>query len=249
MRIGGVPLNIVWESPEINMKIIERLFAGASEAGVELIVFPETALSGFTPNAEKAYVRDACGFFKKQVDHWGIPAVYGFIDRRDSKFYNCAAFLSLDSEPLIYRKRKLFSYGGENIVYSPGDTNLSFKMKNIHFSLNICYDLRFPELFRANLPAEVMIVIANWPEKRANHWQALLKARAIENQSFVLGLNRTGVDGNGIEYDEAFSVLFDQDGNEVPFEAEKGLLLWELDYERMSILRDWRERFPALKDI
>jgi len=240
---------MVWEATEINMKIVERLFSEASTAGAELLVFPETTLSGFTMNPEKAYESRAHTFFKEQVDHWKMPAIYGYIDREDSKYFNCAAFLTPGSRPLIYRKKKLFSYGGEDSVYTAGVSRLSFNLTGVTFSVNICYDLRFPELFRDNLPSEIMIVIANWPERRAHHWLALLKARAIENQAFILGLNRTGVDGNGTKYDEAFSVLFDHDGNEVPFEAEKGLLLWDIDYEMLNILRDWREKFPALKDI
>ncbi len=249
MIIGGAAFDIAWEDPAKNMEKIAYIFDRAFENHVELLVFPEMSLSGFSLNPEKTYIPDSEVFFGGQVRRTSIAAIYGHVKRERSGYVNCASFLSTDRGPVTYGKRKLFTYGDEHRSYFPGSQARSFIHRGVEISLNVCYDLRFPELFRENVPAELMVVIANWPTTRARHWEVLLRARAVENQCFVLRVNRTGSDGNGIEYSGTESMLIDHNGDEIEVERIGELLIWELKDEAMERMRAWRRKFPALEDM
>lgn len=249
MLIGAPDFDTAWEDPTRNIERITRLFARAQARGVELLVLPEMALSGFSMNPENAFEPRAIEFFSELIENSKVAVVFGHVEKYASGYYNCASFISPSFGPLTYAKRKLFTYAGEAKHYFPGKDALTFEFEGISISLNICYDLRFPELFRDNLPAELMIVIANWPTPRASHWYSLLRARAIENQCFVLGVNRTGSDRLKIDYTGAGSVLYDYNGDESKSLYWDSLLLWKIERKELEKLRAWRAAFPALNDI
>ena len=146
-----------------------------------------------------------------------------------------------------YRKMQLFTLSGEDVKYGAGDGHRLFEWQGVKISPFICYDLRFPELFRpaARDGAELITVIASWPEVRSEHWVRLLQARAIENLAFVVGVNRCGTDPT-LTYDGR-SVGFDPHGNCL-FEANAAeqVILADIDVEQA---RQWRAKFPALKDM
>jgi predicted amidohydrolase len=140
-----------------------------------------------------------------------------------------------------------FTLPGEHIHYPAGAARTSFEWDGVRIAPFICYDLRFPELFRpaARNGAELIVVVANWPERRSEHWVRLLQARAIENQAYVLGVNRCGSDPE-FQYDGRSS-LFDPQGKPM-FEADRReqVLVAEVDG---AVVRKWRADFPALRDI
>ncbi|HOI62825.1 MAG TPA: nitrilase-related carbon-nitrogen hydrolase [Mesotoga sp.] len=249
MIIGGAALDIAWEDPAKNMEKIADIFDQAFKKHVELLVFPEMSLSGFSLNPEKTCTPYSDSFFDGLVRKTSIAAVYGHVEREESGYVNCASFLSTDLGPVTYGKRKLFTYADEHKSYVPGRQAISLIHQGIEISLNVCYDLRFPELFRENVPAELLVVIANWPSARARHWEVLLRARAVENQCFTLGVNRTGSDGKGVEYGGTKSMLIDHNGDEVEVEKVGELLIWELKDEAVERMRAWRRKFPALEDM
>lgn len=143
---------------------------------------------------------------------------------------------------LSYRKQKLFAYANEHGAYEPGSGPAIAMVRGVRLSLFICYDLRFPELFRAVAPdTDAILVIANWPSGRRPHWDALLPARAIENQCYVVGVNRTG-DAGGLSYDGG-SAAFDPWGERL---VPSGAGYVTLSAERVAEIR---HRFPFLRDL
>ena len=166
-------------------------------------------------------------------------------------YYNRGVFVIPSGEVISYNKRKCFGLAGEDKVFTPGQEKTIVEYKGWKIQLQICYDLRFPEILRNKLSAnlipsyDVLIFVANWPEKRKIHWQTLLAARAIENQSYVIGVNRIGEDGKGLLY-SGDSLVADALGNiktlpEKIEEVKTVSLSWEL-------LEKTRRDLPFLKD-
>ena len=163
------------------------------------------------------------------------------------QFYNrCLLFNRQGDLVASYSKHKLFSYAGEHKVFKAGSAPTTVEIDGEPFALLICYDLRFPELFRAVAKqVKGFIVIANWPDSRQVHWQTLLQARAIENQTYVIGINRVGIDGVNVPYSGS-SMILDPKGKRLAFETEKEAILEaSLDPEPMNA---YREKFPIWKD-
>jgi predicted amidohydrolase len=189
-----VQWDIVWESPERNRNTIDSLLANDDICPGDLVVLPETCLTGFTHNRDFAADNNQAdrAYFAGVAARLGVTLVSGTIE--DSQ--NVALVHGPAGDLLArYVKQQPFRHGGE--VWRAGDEPVVFDWNGIRVSPFICYDLRFPELFRAaaaRWQPELMLVIASWPVARIHHWTRLLTARAIENQCFVAGVNRTGSD-------------------------------------------------------
>jgi predicted amidohydrolase len=166
--------------------------------------------------------------------------------KQDMHFFNRWIFVTPESESWYYDKRHLFSMGGEDKFFSSGKTRLVFSFRGIRISPYICYDLRFPVWSRNCNDYDLMINAANWPESRSDVWNTLLKARAIENQCYVAGVNRIGTDGNGIKYCGE-SVILDPYGRIIASanSNEQGSITGEIS---MTELSDFRKKFPVLND-
>ena len=143
----------------------------------------------------------------------------------------------------FYDKRHLFSYSGEDKIYKSGEERVIVNVKGWRILLQVCYDLRFPVFARNNEDYDAILYVANWPETRIDAWNTLLKARAIENQSYVFGLNRIGTDGNNLTYPESSSCFF-ADGTVIS-EVNGNLVLAEFDEKKLS---QYREKFQFLGD-
>ena len=239
MKIGIVQFAPVWEDKTANIKIIERL------------IFPEMTLTGFTMNSsENAEEIDGIGFkyFIELSTRIKTDVISGIIEKDRGKNYN--SLIHFDSRGLIkavYKKIHPFSLAKENDYYSGGKEGV-ITTHNLHsIGLSICYDLRFPELYRlyGKAETEILINIANWPEKRIMHWNHLLRARAIENQCFVFGVNRTGND----PYQEypGNSAIYDPLGKEIiAIGDEEGIFEVDIDLDEVKSVR---ESLGFLKDI
>jgi len=169
------------------------------------------------------------------------------IERYNKDVFN--SLIHFDNKGLIrirYRKIHSFSLAGENKNFSSGDTPVTTRIGKITFGLSICYDLRFPELFRyyGKNKADVLINIANWPVDRIEHWDKLLQARAIENLSYMIGVNRVGEDTT-LEYDGHSSVI-DPMGNVISCSEKEEILITEIDLEKVE---ETRTKLPFLNDI
>ncbi len=249
MKIALVQYSPVWENVRENISKIDKLLESFNDE--TLLVFPEMTLTGFTMNSGNfAEEIDGEGFlyFIKKSAAIKKHIFAGIIEKDEDQFFN--SLIHFDDKGLItarYRKIHLFSMSGENKYYSAGKETVVTKIDKVKIGLSVCYDLRFPELYRfyAKEKAEIIVDIANWPVQRIEHWKHLLKARAIENQCFVIGVNRTGADPFH-KYNGA-SAVFDPMGIELIITGEEeGVYSVELD---LSKVNEVRKNLPFLEDI
>ncbi len=250
MKLGLVQYTPVWENPEENILKIEELIK-TSNSNFDLLIFPEMTLTGFTMNAEKfAEEIDGTGtkYFMHLAQRLKTDIFTGIIELDGSSIYN--SLVHFDSLGLIkarYRKIHPYSKAKEDQYYTAGEEIVITKMNQVKFGLSVCYDLRFPELYRlySKERVEVLIDIANWPVPRIEHWKVLLRARAIENQCFMVGVNRVG-DDPGNQYNGC-SAVFDPMGNEIVMIQDSEMIIEaEIEIELVSTTRN---TLPFLQDI
>jgi len=242
LTISGLNLNIEWKNKFKNFKTIEHEFSGIS---ADIFILPEMFSTGFCMDAEEIADQN------EETLHWmqdfasrKNAAVAGSVSvKENGKFYNRFYFVKPDGAFDFYDKRHLFSYSGEDKIYTPGKERKVVEYKGILFLLQVCYDLRFPVFSRNNEDYDVALYVANWPDTRVEAWKHLLKSRAIENQSYVFGLNRIGTDGNNLNYEESSRCFF-PDGSDV-LHHSGNIVSVKIDLEKLN---EFRKRFPFLKD-
>ncbi len=250
MKIGLLQYSPEWENPEANVEKINDILAGKNLAELDAIVFPELTLTGFTMNSKK-FAEEIDGishrFFIELAAKNKVNVFGGLIENDSGRIFN--TMLHIDDFGLIkarYRKIHPFSYAREERFFSSGKEPVLTEINRAKTGMTICYDLRFPELYRiyALRGAEIIINIANWPVTRIKHWDLLLQANAVFSQSIVIGVNRTGNDPFN-EYN-GHSRVFLPDGTALNGITEKeGLIVVEFDAETV---KDYRQKFPFLKD-
>ena len=226
----------LWEDEAANRQCVRAALNDAEVADVA--VFPELAFSGFT--MEPRPDADAEPFLCALARERGQSLIAGYVGDGPA---NVAVGVDRGGEVLArYRKLHPFSYAGEDRHYRAGDELPVFELEGLRAAMLICYDLRFPEAFRhaATKGAQLFLVIANWPSPRIAHWRALLIARAVENQAYVVGVNRVGRDPNA-SY-ESSSMAVSPTGEVL----HEGAGVVELD---PAVVTQVREEFPFLKDI
>jgi predicted amidohydrolase len=253
LKIALVQANQVWEDKTANLSHFAALLQ--STEAVDLILLPEMFQTGFSMNAASLAekMEDSTSIkWLKQLTAEKQAAVYtSLIIEEDGLYYNRGVFVEPTGQLTIYDKRKTFGLAGEDKVYTAGSSAQIVHFKNWRIQLQICYDLRFPEIVRNqitsnHLPAyDVILYVANWPERRSEHWKSLLKARAIENQSYVVGVNRVGEDANKLKY-SGDSMLIDALGNvNYCTSSEEEVKIVTI---KMETLTEIRELLPFLKD-
>ncbi|MBW8768593.1 MAG: carbon-nitrogen family hydrolase [Gemmatimonadetes bacterium] len=244
-----------WHDPAVSLQRAAELVQRAASHGAHLVALPEMCLSGFTMEPKEHAVTldspDVHALGKIAAAN-GVHVLAGVAARElvdgHEVYQNTALLFGPGGElEASYRKQKLFAYANEHASYEPGEGSAVAMVRGVRISLFICYDLRFPELFRAVAPdVDAMFVIANWPAGRRPHWDALLPARAIENQCYVVGVNRTGEAG-GLSYNGG-SAAYDPWGERlVPTtntDDAPGYVV--LSAERVAEIRS---RFPFLRDL
>lgn len=252
MQIVAVQSDIAWEDKPANFARVRELLRGTRIQPGALIVLPEMFATGFSMNlAEIAEPEDGPthAFLAELACEHQAAALGGVVTRAaDGRGRNQAVVFDPAGKLLArYSKIHPFSFGGETKHYAGGDGVVTFEWGGFRIAPFVCYDLRFPEVFRhaARQGAELMLVIASWPEARDSHWQALLPARAIENQCYLLGVNRVGSDPH-VTY-AGHSVIVDPKG--VPLATGRSeTQVLSAAIEREPLLA-YREKFPALSDI
>lgn len=246
-------MDIAWEDKPANFRKVTQLLEAADPDPGGLVVLPEMFATGFSMNADVIAEPYGCQtevFLTEMARRFQIPLVAGLAVRsRDGQVRNKALVFSPEGELInFYAKMRLFTPGGEAEHYTAGQRVSFFQLGNLTVCPFICYDLRFPELFRQATAArrpELFIVIASWPEKRATHWVRLLQARAIENQAYVVGVNRVGSDpyytygGRSLIIDPQGDILADAGKSETVISADLDL----------QSLRKYREGLPFLEDL
>ncbi|MCB1057179.1 MAG: carbon-nitrogen family hydrolase [Acidobacteria bacterium] len=250
LEIAGLQTDIVWESPRQTFHLVRPMIERATASGARLVVLPEMFATGFSMDAETVAphgetVRDFLAETAKRSGVW-LAGGYAEAGSGGSKPKNaCSIFAPDGEEALRYHKIHPFSLAGEHLHFAGGTELPSVTIEGVRVTPLICYDLRFPEPFRiAAERTDLFLVVANWPDARIDAWSTLLKARAIENQAFVLGVNRVG-EGDGLAY-SGRSALVDPSGYEVATAAHQPAVL------RASVapaaVRAHRERFSFLAD-
>jgi omega-amidase len=202
LKVTLIQTSLFWEDAETNRQHFSKLINGISEA-TDLVVLPEMFTTGFSMNARDfaESVEGSTLFWMKDIAARKDVAVTGSVMvEEDGKYFNRLYFVFPDGSYGMYDKRHAFTLAGEQKVYTVGNEKLVVEYKGWKISPLICYDLRFPVWSRNKEGYDVLIYVANWPAKRISAWDILLKARAIENMSFCIGVNRIGMDGNGHDY-------------------------------------------------
>jgi omega-amidase len=231
MKIALIQSQLFWENPEKNRKKFEEKIHTIPES-VDLIVLPEMFTTGFTmkPNDVAESMQGDTVTWLKSLAKAKKAAITGsLIIAENGNFYNRLLFVFPTGEIQFYDKKHLFTLAGENKVYTGGSQKIIIDYLGWKICPLVCYDLRFPVFSRNTENYDLLIYVASWPKTRINAWDALLKARAIENMSFVVGVNRIGEDYNGYQYN-GHSQVVDFSGNYKlePIET-KGVFIVELN--------------------
>ena len=252
MNVHALQYSIHWEDKPANFSHVRTLLEQLRPQPGDLVVLPELSCIGFTMRREGLAEEsngETAQFFAHQAREYGIYLIGGASWWGEGGLGRNMA-LTFDPQGQLlgaYAKQHPFSYGGETSHYQPGELFFQFDWHGCKVAPLICYDLRFPETFRhlAHLGVEFYVVIANWPAARVHHWDTLLQARAIENQAYVLGVNRCGDDPK-VNYPGS-TRLIDPHGKVLSsLDNLPGKLSAGLDLED---LRAYRARFPALNDL
>jgi len=240
---------LFWENIDKNLQNISlRLSSGVKEK-TDLIVLPEMFNTGFSMNAE-VLAEEMDGktmtWMAAAAAKYECVVTGSLIIKENDHYYNRMIWMLPSGAYKHYDKRHLFGMGEEDENYTAGQDKVIVELKGWKIRLAICYDLRFPVYLRNNDSAyDILLIIASWPDKRISHWKALIPARAIENQSYVIAVNRVGHDGNEV-YHSGHSMCIDAYGNTIYYKPEdEDLYTFSINYEEMIKIR---RSFPFLKD-
>ncbi|PRZ26424.1 amidohydrolase [Flavobacterium granuli] len=235
MQLILIQGSLFWEDPKANRNYFEAQINGINSA-IDLIVLPEMFTSGFTmnPKAVAETMQGETVLWMQSLAKAKNSAITGsLVIEENSNFYNRMLFVFPSGEIQYYNKRHLFTLAGEDKVYKAGSQKLIVDYLGWKICPFVCYDLRFPVFSRNVEDYDLLLYVASWPKTRTNAWDALLKARAIENMSYVIGVNRTGEDANGHAY-IGHSQAVDFLGDYIIEPQEKdGVFKAELNKEKM----------------
>lgn len=245
LKITIVQPDIVWENAAANRKKYEALLAGVAET--DLIVFPEMFTTGFSMKPEKLGEKmtgPSLLWMQKMAREKNASLLGSLIIEENQQRFNRAVWVFPSGKVESYDKRHLFTMGQEPDHYSSGSAKTIVQYKGWKICPLICYDLRFPVWSRNTDDYDVLVYVANWPSSRHGVWKTLLLARAIENQCYCLGVNRTGTDGNGLNYLGNSALVFPKGTAHFLAEREE-VESFNLSY---TDLQNFRRKFPVLND-
>jgi predicted amidohydrolase len=252
LSITTIQTNLIWEDKAANLYALEQKINSIQDP-TEIVVLPEMFSTGFSMQPSlfaETMEGETLNWMKKVSIQNKIILTGSIIIEEEGKYYNRLIWMLPNGEYGYYDKRHLFAFGQEDKFYNAGNKRLIAQVKGFKINLQVCYDLRFPVWARqqnksGGMEYDVLIYIANWPEKRSHAWKTLLCARAIENQCYVVGVNRVGTDGNNI-YHSGNSLVIDPLGQvlyHMPDDEDVNTVTISKDY-----LNEVREKFPFWKD-
>ncbi|WP_298556496.1 amidohydrolase [uncultured Algibacter sp.] len=232
LKIALIQSDLVWENPTLNRVNFTKKIDTISK-GVDIIVLPEMFNTGFTMNASS--VAETMGgatvsWMIESAKKTDTAIVGSIVISENNNFYNRLLFVAPSGQVIVYDKRHAFTLVGEDKIYTPGKEKVIINYKGWKICPLICYDLRFPVWARNTEDYDVLLYIANWPKPRVSAWDALLKARAIENMCYCIGVNRVGIDGVKSEYSghsAVYNVLGDIITNFKPNEEDVEIVTLE----------------------
>jgi len=248
VRVALLQMDLAWEDVLENHRRAARLLEQAAAGGARLALLPEMFSTGFSMDSRR--IAQPPGgpsesFLREQAARLGLWILASVPESGEPSPRNMALLVSPDGSVVRYAKIHPFSYAGEDRVYTAGDRVVTAEIDGVRVTPFVCYDLRFPEPFRtAAADTDLFTVVANWPDQRREHWRALLRARAIENQAYVVGVNRAG-DGNGLHYSGDSAAIAPLGETIVEADDREQVLFCDVDPE---VVKKLRSRFPALSD-
>lgn len=247
LKVSLIQTYLSWEDPSANCKHFRSYIDQLDQP--QLVVLPEMFTTGFSMLPEGVAESAVDGFglewMKTTATEKGIHLMGSIAVEEGGKYYNRLYHVSPEAEVTHYDKRHLFRMGGEDEHYHEGDSRVIVNINGWRICLQVCYDLRFPVFARNRQDYDVLVYVANWPTPRKNAWNILLHARAIENQCYVVGVNRIGDDKNGLLF-EGGSLIIDPKGHDLArLDNEDTTATAELT---MEPLQQFREQFPVGKD-
>ena len=246
LKLGLIQTELHWQNPMANRQHFQPKLQALAEA--DLIVLPEMFSTGFSM-ASTTYAESMTGdtvtWLQTQSQDLDTAICGSVMVRENNHFYNRFVMCAPNQKPIIYDKRHLFRMAQEQDHFSSGNTRVVFELKGIRICPQICYDLRFPVFSRNQGDYDLLMFVANWPASRQHHWRNLLTARAIENQAYVVGVNRIGSDGNDVEYcgDSGF---IHPDGHWIADLANTDT--YRIVALELADLQQYRTSFPAWQD-
>jgi predicted amidohydrolase len=253
LRVAAIQHDIVWEDRAATLAALEPKVAEAVADGARLVVLPETFAVGFSMRTERtaeAVEGPTATWLGTQAEAHGIWIAGSVPERADGadRPSNVLVLAGPEGQRVRYAKRHPFSFGGESDHFARGDDLVTTEVDGVRLSLAVCYDLRFADQFWQQGPTtDAFLVVANWPRARSAHWRALLVARAIENQAYVVGVNRAGTAGDGTHHNGGSCIIdplgaMVADAGEVD---EERILVGDLDPE---VVAATRAKFPFAAD-
>jgi omega-amidase len=249
MRITFIQTDIAWEDKTANLEHYSRLLFNL-KGKTDLVVLPEMCTTGFTMHPEQLAETDqgvTLNTFKCLSAECKLAIAGSHIGKEGDKYLNRGFFIQPDGNTATYDKRHLFRMGEEAKHYTAGNDKIIVSYLGWNIRLAICYDLRFPVWLRnVDNEYDLLLIVANWPESRQAVFDNLLVARALENQAFVCGVNRTGTDGEGLRYSGG-SALINAYGKRLSEPTEKTTSIQTVDFH-LEELHRFREKFPVWKD-
>lgn len=244
LSIALVQTSLSWEDPEANLRHFNGLLETINHAN--LVVLPEMFTTGFTmsPAGLADHSAQALEWMKRQARKLNSAITGSIIAGEENKFFNRLYFVTPEGDVYSYDKRHTFTLAGEDKVYARGKKKLILEYKGFKICPMICYDLRFPVWSRNTEDFDILIYVANWPATRVDAWDTLLKARAIENMVYCLGVNRVGSDQNDLKY-VGHSAVYDCLGKRLAFSDRDEII--RLDIAKDHLV-ETREKLKFLQD-
>lgn len=239
MKIALFQTNLIWENPTSNRAFIEEHFINETES-FDLFVLPEMFTTGFTMNPENVAETmngQTINWMKSLALKKDCAICGSLVIQENNRYYNRFIFVHPNGKIDFYNKRHLFSLAGEHEKYSKGNEKVVIDFKGWKICPQVCYDLRFPAFSRNHEDYDLLLYVANWPKPRTNAWDILLKARAVENMCYTIGVNRIGYDENNHEY-IGHSQVIDELGNQtLDAEEKQGVFIIETR-KKLNFLSD-----------
>jgi len=249
LTITLIQTELFWENKEVNIHHFTKLIEDIKEQ-TDVIILPEMFSTGFSMNASALAEKmdgPVVSWMKETAKKKQAVICGSLIIEEDEKYFNRFVWVGTDGIVQSYNKRHLFRMANENDFYTNGTKKIIIEYKGFKIFPAVCYDLRFPVWLRRTkqFDYDMMIVVANWPERRALHWKALLHARAIENQCYVVAVNRVGNDGNGFLYSGESSLINPK--GEIVFQQANDSFTKTFTIE-LAEVNEWRNNFKAIED-
>jgi len=239
LNIAFIQTSLVWENPEANRNHFSKKVDSISK-DTDLIILPEMFTTGFTmspQNMNPSEGRKTLDWMQMEARNRKTALIGSIVFLEDGVYTNRLLFVEPDGKFSKYDKRHTFTLAGEDRVYSSGTKKLIVNYKGFSICPMICYDLRFPVWARNTEDYDVLIFVANWPKPRIMAWDVLLRARAIENMAYCVGVNRIGTDDNGHEY-SGHSAVYDCLGEQIVFSGQDEIVYSSLSKEHITFARN-----------